>query len=114
MRHAYTTLSILLVAVLGCTSTSVEDLPPIVNQLIAQHKAAPKRNPPSSIWRYKYKGLVVFYVSPACCDIPSELYSSDGKLVCSPDGGITGNGDGKCSDFFATRTDEQLVWSDKR
>ena len=31
-----------------------------------------------------------------------------------PDGGITGRGDGKCTDFFQTRTDERLWWADTR
>jgi hypothetical protein len=85
-----------------------------VDHLIGQLAASPKKDPPGSIWKYTYKGLVVFYVPPSCCDVPSELYDSDGNLICSSDGGITGDGDGKCPDFFNVRTDEQRVWTDSR
>jgi hypothetical protein len=107
-------LGILLAAAFAGSPASAEDWPPFVDRLIAKHEAEPKRNPPGSIWRYEYKGRVVFYVPPSCCDMPSELYSSDGALICSPDGGMAGDGDGKCPDFFDARTKERLVWSDKR
>jgi hypothetical protein len=89
-------------------------LPPFVRQLIAQQESAPKKNPPGSILEYRYRGQVVYYVPPSCCDVPGELYAVDGHVICEPDGGMTGGGDGKCPDFFATRTQERLVWADKR
>jgi hypothetical protein len=98
----------------GCGPTAGEERPPFVEQLVVRLQAEPKANPPASIWRYRYEGRVVFYVPPSCCDVPSALYDGDGNLVCSPDGGITGGGDGRCSDFFSARTDEQLVWADTR
>jgi len=48
---------------------------------------------------YLYEGDTVYLFVPPCCDRFSELYDQDGKLICHPDGGITGKGDGKCSDF---------------
>ena len=71
-------------------------------------------NPPAKIYRYKYNGQFVYYFPPRCCDIPSTLYDKDCNIICSPDGGITGGGDGKCSDFFNSRTDELLIWEDMR
>lgn len=114
VRHRPIPFAVLLAAVAACGTTVDEDLPPFVAQLIEQYEAGPKSNPPGSIWRYHYKGLVVFYVPPSCCDVPSELYGSDGHVICSPDGGITGAGDGKCPDFFEQRTDGLRVWSDAR
>lgn len=106
---------LVLVAVGACAARPAKaEWPPFVTELIATLEAAPKSNPPGSIWRYNYKGRVVFYVPPSCCDVPSELYDSDGNIVCGPDGGLTGDGDGKCPDFFAQRTDELRVWSDSR
>jgi hypothetical protein len=61
---------------------------------------------------YNYKGRVVFYVPPSCCDNFGELYDSDGTFICSPDGGLAGGGDGKCTDFFSKRTDQVRVWHD--
>jgi hypothetical protein len=37
-----------------------------------------------------------------------------GRLICQPDGGITGKGDGKCPDFDKNKTNEKLVWQDPR
>lgn len=56
----------------------------------------------------------VYYVPPICCDVSAELYDRNGSLICSPDGGIAGDGDGKCPDFFDARTDEKRVWADTR
>ena len=103
-----------LFLIFGCTPAVSSDLPPFVLQLIERHETAPTANPPASIWRYRYKGRVVFYVPPACCDVASELYDFEGNLVCGPDGGLSGKGDGKCPDFFEQRQEEFRVWSDPR
>jgi len=115
MRSCYVAIfAIALATAIGCGPASDEQWPDFVDRRIDEFKAGPKENPPGSIWRYKYKGKVVFYVPPYCCDVPGELYDSDGILICSPDGGLTGDGDGKCSDFFNVRTDEHRVWADRR
>ena len=105
---------IFLATAIGCTTTTSGEIPSFVNGLIEQMKSEPKSNPPSAIWRYNYKGGVVFYVPPKCCDIPSVLYAADGSVICSPDGGMTGRGDGKCPDFFETRSNEKRMWLDSR
>lgn len=91
-----------------------DDTPAFVDNLVAQFESGPVANPPGSIWRYTYRGQDVYYVPPYCCDIPGELYDSDGTFICAPDGGITGNGDGKCPDFFDERTGELRIWIDDR
>ena len=90
------------------------DNPAWLQTLIAQIASEPVTNPPSSIVRYRYNGATVYYRPSRCCDIFSDLYNQTGTLVCHPDGGIAGNGDGKCADFLASRTDEQVVWRDSR
>ena len=88
--------------------------PPFVDALIARLEAEPVANPPAEIWRYTYGGRPVWYVPPQCCDIPSQLYESDGDAICQPDGGFSGRGDGRCPDFGATRRDGVRVWVDPR
>jgi len=44
----------------------------------------------------------------------STLHDMNGRVICAPDGGFAGGGDGKCSDFFELRMDEVLIWSDTR
>ena len=87
---------------------------PWLKSLIASIEQEPVWNPPATITRYTYKGAPVYFLAAHCCDIRSKLYDANGALICEPDGGITGKGDGKCEDFIATRTDEQLVWRDPR
>ncbi|MGV3588713.1 MAG: DUF6970 domain-containing protein [Adhaeribacter sp.] len=91
-----------------------QGLPACVKDKISQYKNNPNQNPPAQIWQYQYKGQTVYYVPPACCDQFGELYDQNCNLICYPDGGITGRGDGKCEDFFATRQHEKLIWEDKR
>jgi len=85
-----------------------------VNQLIKKFQSEPVGNPPQSIWRYEYKGEIVYYIPPQCCDQFSILYDANGNIICAPDGGFTGGGDGRCPDFFSERTNEKLVWKDTR
>src|SRR5688572_9123257 len=85
-----------------------------VDSLIRQLSTAPVTNPPASIVRYDYKGQVVYYVPPRCCDIRGDLYLADGRRLCQPDGGLDGRGDGRCPDFFNERRNEHIVWRDPR
>lgn len=71
-----------------------------------------ERNPGSyeEVWQFEYRGQTVYYFIPACCDRFTELYAADGRLVCYPAGGITGNGDGKCRKFINGRKNGELIW----
>jgi hypothetical protein len=82
--------------------------------LIRNIEMQPVANPPISITRYDYKRTVVYYVPPRCCDTMSDLYRADGTMLCHPDGGLTGNGDGRCPDFFTERNNPQIIWQDPR
>lgn len=82
--------------------------------LIQKLRAEEPANPPAKIYRYTYNDKIVYYLTGKCCDIPSTLYDVDGNVLCEPDGGITGKGDGRCTDFFEERSEETLIWEDKR
>ena len=87
------------------------DIPPFVTKLIAQYESASPGSSPDAVWKYRYKGAAVFYVPRlACCDIMSRLYDINGNLICRPDGGIVGSGDGKCPGFLKERNDGLLLW----
>jgi hypothetical protein len=85
-----------------------------VNARIAQFQKAPLGNPAQSIWKYEYKGQIVYYFPPQCCDQFSQVYDSGGSLLCAPDGGLTGSGDGKCPDFFKSAKNRIMIWQDTR
>ena len=89
-------------------------MPEWVKQLIALFESQPLGSPPQTIWEYTYHDSTVYYVPPQCCDQFSILYDQNGVVLGAPDGGITGGGDGRCTDFLATRTHERLVWKDMR
>ncbi|MFD2719328.1 DUF6970 domain-containing protein [Hymenobacter monticola] len=88
--------------------------PPWLKARITEVLAERKRNPITRILRYDYEGRKVYYISAPCCDQFSNVYDTQGKLICQPDGGITGKGDGKCPDFDKRKTNEKLVWQDPR
>lgn len=95
-------------------SPVASDAPPFVRDLIKRFEDAPVANPPVVITRYEYKGRLVYYVPPRCCDVPSTLYDDKGGVICQPDGGFTGRGDAKCADFFDARSKPQVIWKDPR
>ncbi len=117
MKIIKATVVIFFVWACGCSDIGSLDgsgNPPWVDQLILQFQNAPPGNPPQSIWRYQYKGEAVYYVPPQCCDQFSVLYDSKANVICAPDGGFAGHGDGRCPDFFQERTNEVLIWRDSR
>ena len=85
-----------------------------IQEKINSFKSQPKGNPPRSITQYTYKGKIVFYVPPQCCDQFSDLYDESCNLLGHPDGGITGKGDGKFPDFSTEAKDPKLIWKDDR
>ena len=106
---------ITLLAASGCAPEPTQALPEFLQELTASIEAADEAESPGSIWRYTYKDGIVYYVPPMpCCDHLSTLYDEGGAILCAPDGGITGDGNGRCSDFFELRSGETRVWQDPR
>lgn len=106
--------------VVGFSETSVvvmSTAPPLMPwqaDLVRKLEKAPVANPPASLVQYGYKGRVVYYVPPRCCDIFSDLYDANGKVIGHPDGGITGQGDGRVTDFLKERENDRIAWKDQR
>ena len=85
-----------------------------LKELASRLEKEPVANPPASITQYDYKGRTVYFLPQRCCDVMSILYDSEGNIIGHPDGGITGQGDGKVPDFFEQRSNEKLLWADQR
>jgi len=98
----------------GTSSTPTTQRPAWIEKRITEFQGAPVANPPRAIWQCEYKNSVVYYFPPPCCDQYGQLFNAEGILLCAPDGGLTGHGDGACSDFFALRKNVGLVWQDAR
>lgn len=106
---------LLIAAADGCEKSGFsKNLPDCIQQKIAVLKSEKIRNPPAEIWQYQYHGKTVYFIPAYCCDLPSQLYDENCNLICSPDGGFTGKGDGKCKDFFIARTEGKRIWKDDR
>ncbi|MCY7410599.1 MAG: hypothetical protein LH473_10020 [Chitinophagales bacterium] len=107
-------LSVMLLKGKGCTDSEGNPIPQCIQNMVTEYQNKQPASPPPSIYEYDYKGMKVFFVRPPCCDQFSKLYDSNCNLLGSPDGGITGKGDGKLPDFFTERTNEVLIWKDPR
>ncbi len=114
MKSRFLLLVVITIVLVACSQATQTANPAWVDQLSKQFESDPVGNPAQSIWRYEYNGQEVYYIPAQCCDMYSTLYDAVGNVLCAPDGGFTGKGDGKCSDFFDQRTKEQLVWQDQR
>lgn len=103
------------VAVVVATPSAVDGgRPSWLGELVRRLGTEPVTNPPASVLQYEYQGRTVYFVPPRCCDIFADLYDADGEIIAHPEGGITGQGDGRAPDFLAERRDERLVWRDGR
>lgn len=118
MRIFMTLAQLTILTILTVTSCKKLDVPAgtpsCIKKKIRKMENNEVRNPPGSVWQYNYNGETVYYIPSHCCDIPSELFDSKCNLICRPDGGITGAGDGQCPDFFSKLTNQKLIWQDDR
>jgi hypothetical protein len=69
---------------------------------------------PERIIQYTYRGKVVYLAEMPCCDHYNVLFSGKYSEICAPSGGFAGNGDGKCDDFDAKKSDEKVLWTRKK
>jgi hypothetical protein len=89
-------------------------LPEWLRRWIATLECAPVDTSSAEVRSYRYQGEIVYHHALPCCDQFVEVYGEGGVYVCAPEGGITGQGDGLCPDFYDVATDEELVWRDPR
>jgi hypothetical protein len=94
----------------------------VIKSIVAQRQMASGEPAAGNVVRYDYDGeavggavTLVYYVPPSSgADVTSELYNKQNELLCAPDGGITGQGDGQCTDFASERSNGCIVWADTR
>ena len=114
MRPALTFFSAAALTILhvACAFAVESDRAPWLQSKISEYERLAPANPPRAILRGTYQGKTVYYVTPTCCDIPSELYDERGALLCYPSGGFAG-GDGRCR-TFSLPASAPAVWRDLR
>jgi len=88
-------------------------IPACINETIAALKAENVRNPPASVWELTMdSGQTYYYIPAYCCDMYSDLLTTDCEVICHPDGGFTGKGSGDCPDISSAK--KTLIWQDER
>src|SRR5262245_52678413 len=110
MRRALFLVCALFAGACAARNPVASDMrPDWLMSLIRQLEGQPVANPPAFIARYDFRREIVYYLPARCCDIPSTLYRADGTVLCHPDGGFSGRGDGQCPTFFSERANEQII-----
>ena len=94
-------------------SDETDAIPTCIQAKIETLKTAPIQNPPAEVWKWEVDGATYYYITSDCCDQYNYLYNENCVIVCAPDGGITGNGDGNCPNF-TNEIIKTLVWEDNR
>ena len=93
--------------------TTTLSVPTCISEKIQELKDETIRNPPAQIWQWEVDGGTYFYISSDCCDQFNYLYNEACDIVCSPDGGFSGAGDGSCPEFTG-EIKKTLIWKDSR
>lgn len=94
-------------------SNETDSVPSCIKAKIEMLKTAAIQNPPAAVWKWNVDGKNYYYITSGCCDQYNYLNDENCEVVCAPDGGFTGNGDGKCPDFN-NDISKTLVWEDPR
>lgn len=94
----------------GETKKEQATLPDWLRARIVEYERLPARGAPSSIWRITHQGSPAFYLVSPCCDQFNPLLDARGGEICSPSGGFTGAGDGKCPKPMDAGTEAIRVW----
>ena len=109
---------IVLISLLGSSLISCQEddvaagTPACIEDAIRKIKGEEPRNPPAEVWKLTVEKATYYYIPPDCCDQFSELYDLNCNLVCSPDGGLTGQGSGNCPPL--ENAERELIWQDDR
>ncbi|MCA9050137.1 MAG: hypothetical protein KDA89_15480 [Planctomycetaceae bacterium] len=108
---------LIVLAAVGCHDPAREDaatVPPWLQEQITQLRQEHDETVPVMVQRAVYNGRTVYYTSAGVPDGFGTLYDEKGTLLGHPDGGIDGNGDGRCSDYFDVATNVVTVWQSAR
>jgi hypothetical protein len=70
------------------------------------------RKPPIEVWKWEVDGNTYYYFVSDCCDQYNYLFTSNCEMVCAPDGGFSGKGDGKCPEFEG-QIEKTLMWKNE-
>ena len=109
-----TLLIYIILFLICCEKENCEiDIPACIDKKIEAIKMEEVRNPPAQIWEWEVDEHTYYYITSDFCDQWNYLYDEECNVICAPDGGITGMGDGNCPNFVE-QIEKTLVWEDNR
>jgi len=79
-------------------------------QVLAWERQSVSHADALAVWRLQHDGATAYLVHAGCCDRYDTLYTAGGRELCSPSGGFSGAGDGKCPVPADPGTKPVLVW----
>jgi hypothetical protein len=104
-------LVLLAMLVMDCDrSDDYEGLPMCVEKQLTKQDAV--RKPPVEVWRWNVDDKTYYYFRSECCDQYNYLFDDNCEIVCAPDGGFSGKGDGTCPQFEG-QIEKSLIWKDE-
>ena len=92
------------------TLTEGEAPPSWLIKRIKTFESGPANHAPYGIWQITHNGRPAYYFRSPCCDQYNPLIDDTGVVMCNPDGGKSGKGDGRCSNPADPNTKVRLVW----
>ncbi|UFH53973.1 DUF6970 domain-containing protein [Spirosoma sp. KNUC1025] len=87
-----------------------KDLPACIQSIISQNGSWRSGDRLIAIYRYKYQKRYVYLGISDCCDFYNFLFDNNCQILCAPNGGFSGGGDGKCPDFSKEATEQTEIW----
>lgn len=104
----------LIFLIISCEKSNLNiDAPNCIENEIKKIKIEEVRNPPAQVWKWEVDAQTYYYITSDCCDQYNYLYNSNCEIICAPDGGLTGLGDGNCPNFIGP-IKKTLLWKDNR
>lgn len=102
-------LAVFFVFLSSCTNPSTPETKPVWLDVFLKASEV-EHSTPQEIWKYEWNNKTVYYVLSQCCDQFNLLLDENGKVLCLPDGGFSGKGDGKCPNFGTEKKNGKLIW----
>jgi len=118
MKRIIRTITIFIIAIssiiISCEDSDLNiDVPVCIENKIEEIIDNDVSNPPTQVWKWEVDGNTYYYITANCCDQFNFLYNEQCELICAPDSGFTGAGDGNCP-VFTGEIIKTLVWEDQR
>mgnify|MGYP000111889087 CR=1 FL=1 len=88
----------------------IENIPSCLAEQLNKIQAKQYDSPPVSSDEYESNGRKVCLFTSECCDQYDILFDESCKGFCAPSGGITGKGDGKCTEFKQNAKLNRNIW----